>query len=128
MRAATHLAFAGLTGVVASGFGAEPGVAGAAALAAGSLLPDLDTQHSGFGRMVKPLSGRLERRFGHRTITHSLLGLVIVGSTAELVTAHQPKGVDLAAGRNGDAYPARHGERGGGSSVLSPENAVLAGE
>ena len=41
MRAATHLAFAGLTGVVASGFGADLHVASGAALAVGSLLPDI---------------------------------------------------------------------------------------
>ena len=59
--------------------GAEPGIAGAATLAAGSLLPDIDSQHSGLGRMVKPLSGLLERKFGHRTITHSALGLLGFG-------------------------------------------------
>ena len=74
MRAATHLATAGLTGVIATGFGADLTVASGAALAVGSLLPDIDTQHSGLGRLIKPLSGRLERTFGHRTITHSLLG------------------------------------------------------
>ncbi|MCA9839290.1 MAG: metal-dependent hydrolase [Trueperaceae bacterium] len=77
MRAVTHLSFAGLVAVIASGFGAEPGLTGAAALAAGSLLPDIDSQHSGLGRMVKPLSGKLERRFGHRTLTHSFLGMGI---------------------------------------------------
>ena len=79
MRAATHLAFAGLTGVVASGFGADLSTASGAALAVGSLLPDIDTQHSGLGRFIKPISGRIERVFGHRTITHSLLGVVIIG-------------------------------------------------
>ena len=79
MRAMTHLAFAGLTGVVAAGFGADVGIAGAATLAAGSLLPDIDSQHSGLGRMVKPLSGLLERKVGHRTITHSALGVLGFG-------------------------------------------------
>ena len=79
MRAATHLAFAGLTGVVASGFGADLNTASGAALAVGSLLPDIDTQHSGLGRFIKPISGTIERVFGHRTITHSLLGVVILG-------------------------------------------------
>ncbi len=79
MRAATHLAFAGLTGVVASGFGADLHIASGAALAVGSLLPDIDTQHSGLGRFITPISGRIERVFGHRTITHSLLGVVIIG-------------------------------------------------
>lgn len=79
MKAATHLAFAGFTGVIAAGMGAPLGVAEGAALAAGSLLPDIDTSTSGLGRWVKPVSSVLERRFGHRTITHSLLGLTILG-------------------------------------------------
>ncbi len=35
-------------------------------------MPDLDTTTSGPGRFVRPLSSFLERRFGHRTLTHSL--------------------------------------------------------
>jgi hypothetical protein len=64
MRAATHLAFAGLTGVIAAGFGQTPDVAGAAALAAGALLPDIDTTTSDLGRWCKPISGLLERKLG----------------------------------------------------------------
>lgn len=79
MKAATHLAFGGFVGAVAAGMGAEIGIVEGAALAAGSLLPDIDTTTSGLGRWVKPISSHLERRFGHRTITHSLLGLVILG-------------------------------------------------
>lgn len=78
MRGSTHLAVAGLTGVVAAGFGSAPGFDGAAALAVGALLPDIDTQHSGFGKFIRPVSGAIERRFGHRTITHSLLGVAIL--------------------------------------------------
>jgi len=78
VKAATHVALAGLTGVVAAGFGVEVGVVGGVALAAGALLPDVDTTTSGLGRWVKPFSGFIERKFGHRTITHSLLGLLIL--------------------------------------------------
>lgn len=78
MKSSTHLAFAGLTGIVASGFGSDVGIAQYSVLAVGALLPDFDTQNSGFGRMIKPVSGAIERRFGHRTITHSLLGLLLV--------------------------------------------------
>lgn len=78
MKAATHLAFAGVVGVTAAGFGASPGLVGAGALYLGSLLPDIDTAHSGLGRWVRPVSRVLERRFGHRTLTHSLLGTLIV--------------------------------------------------
>jgi len=76
VKAATHVAFAGVVGVTAAGFGASPGLVGAGALCLGSLLPDIDTAHSGLGRWVKPVSRVLERRFGHRTLTHSLLVVV----------------------------------------------------
>lgn len=77
MKAATHIAFAGVVGVTAAGFGASPGLVGAGALCLGSLLPDIDTAHSGLGRWVRPVSRVLERRFGHRTLTHSLLGTLL---------------------------------------------------
>jgi len=76
LKAATHLAFAGLVGVVAKGLGADIGVVGGVALGVGSLLPDIDTTTSGLGRWLKPVSGVVERKFGHRTVTHSLLGVV----------------------------------------------------
>ena len=91
MRAATHLATAGLTGVIATGFGADLSVASGAALAVGSLLPDIDTQHSGLGRLIKPISSKIERTFGHRTITHSLLGMVSLGIlTLPLIWLYAP--------------------------------------
>jgi len=39
-----------------------------------ALLPDIDTSASTLGKLFLPVSTYLERRFGHRTITHSLLG------------------------------------------------------
>ena len=47
----------------------------------GSLLPDIDTPNSALGRLLPFLSIPIERRFGHRTVTHSLvwwLGLGVV--------------------------------------------------
>ena len=41
----------------------------------GSLLPDLDSPKSGLGRFLPFLSQPIERRWGHRTVTHSLLAL-----------------------------------------------------
>ena len=46
-----------------------------------SMLPDLDTQSSTIGRHLRFISRPLEARFGHRTITHSLVfvaGLFVV--------------------------------------------------
>ena len=72
MTAGTHLAGAALTAALARGFGLEVGPVEGLALAWGSLMPDADTTTSGLGRFVRPLSSWIERRFGHRTITHSL--------------------------------------------------------
>ncbi|MDQ3457998.1 MAG: metal-dependent hydrolase, partial [Deinococcota bacterium] len=90
MKAATHLAFAGLVGVIAAGFDAPPGVAGGAALAAGALLPDIDTTTSGLGRWITPVSGPLEQRFGHRTITHSLVGMAALAVLTAPLLALNP--------------------------------------
>jgi len=43
----------------------------------GSLLPDVDTTTSAIGRLLYPLAAFIERRFGHRGITHSLVGLAL---------------------------------------------------
>ena len=78
MMAVTHAA----VGVVAfggaialSGGRPEPLALGAAAL--GSLLPDVDTPTSRVGWVLSPLASWLEARYGHRTITHSLTGVLI---------------------------------------------------
>ena len=78
MTAGTHLAGAALTAAVARGFGLDVGPVEALALAWGALLPDADTTTSGPGRFVRPLSSWIERRFGHRTITHSLPFLLVL--------------------------------------------------
>lgn len=78
MMALTHVAvgtvaYAGLAAL----FGGEisPPVLGAAAL--GSLLPDVDTPSSRAGFCVYPLALWLERKFGHRTVTHSMTGVAV---------------------------------------------------
>jgi membrane-bound metal-dependent hydrolase YbcI (DUF457 family) len=78
MKAATHLAFAGVCGVVAQGlgYGLEP--ASLVTLGLGAILPDIDTSTSSIGQLVPGFSSRIERKFGHRTITHSLIGVLIL--------------------------------------------------
>jgi inner membrane protein len=51
------------------------------------LLPDIDTGSSLIGRVFPFVSQPLERQFGHRTITHSLLALFIVGALNYLLFA-----------------------------------------
>jgi membrane-bound metal-dependent hydrolase YbcI (DUF457 family)/biotin carboxyl carrier protein len=77
VKAATHAAFAGLCGVIAQGMGTNLELDTSAALVIGSLLPDIDTTQSGLGKIIKPVSRLIERRFGHRTITHSFLGALL---------------------------------------------------
>ncbi|WP_121616653.1 metal-dependent hydrolase [Virgibacillus halodenitrificans] len=46
----------------------------------GSLLPDLDTPNSKLGRKLWPISFIISRFVKHRTATHSLLFITIVGA------------------------------------------------
>lgn len=78
MQAGTHIAGAALTLAVARGFGLEVGPLEAAVCAVGSILPDIDTTTSGVGRFFRPVARFIEHRFGHRTITHSLLFLLLL--------------------------------------------------
>ncbi len=45
-----------------------------------SLLPDIDTEASRIGRLVPFISRRIEKRFGHRTLTHSLLFVLLLAA------------------------------------------------
>jgi inner membrane protein len=78
MQAPTHATF-GLVFVIGAGtvLGVvlTPAVATFAVL--GALLPDVDTPTSLIGKVCLPLARLIERRFGHRTVTHSLLGLAL---------------------------------------------------
>ena len=44
----------------------------------GSLLPDIDTPHSSIGRLLPFVATPIERRWGHRTVTHSFAALMLV--------------------------------------------------
>ena len=78
MMAITHSALGVLTyaGIVAIA-GGKPEAAALGAAALGSLLPDIDTPRSRIGWVAWPLAMWIERRFGHRTVTHSLVGLAV---------------------------------------------------
>ncbi len=69
-----------LAGCIAS---AHPPVPAEALVAlGGALIPDLDSRHSYIVRALPFLSAPLEDRFGHRTLTHSLLAEVLFGALA----------------------------------------------
>jgi len=74
MTAPTHVTFAGFVYLlIMTPTGVALSVPNAIAMAVASLLPDLDTGASRIGRMFLPLSLRIERRFGHRTLTHAVV-------------------------------------------------------
>ena len=79
MTAPTHIAFGLLTVAGSFSFFSMPlhrnlpAIAGAII---GSVLPDIDSPRSYIGRVLPYASIPIERQWGHRTITHSLLCLL----------------------------------------------------
>ena len=79
MTAPTHIVFGLLTAAGAFSLFSMPlhrnlpAVAGAIL---GSVLPDIDSPNSYIGRVLPYASIPIERQWGHRTITHSLLCLL----------------------------------------------------
>ncbi len=72
MMAPTHVATASI--VTYGLFGFDWKVLAVASIAA--LLPDLDNTKSVLGRIFFPISIPLNAVLGHRTLTHSLIGLI----------------------------------------------------
>src|SRR5258706_8162210 len=83
MSGPTHVTFAlfmYLLLLTATGVSLNP--VNAAAIALSSLLPDIDTGASSLGKLLPFISLRIERRFGHRTVTHSALFIAALGIIA----------------------------------------------
>jgi inner membrane protein len=73
MTLPTHFAFASVLYLGgATLFGYRPDAVGWALAAVACLLPDVDLPTAKIGRLFWFLSGPLERRFGHRTLTRTL--------------------------------------------------------
>lgn len=81
IAAAIHLCAAALVCLIA---GPTPPAVFLAALLLGQ-LPDIDTPRALLGRLLRPLSTAIETRYGHRTITHSLLALALVAGASYLL-------------------------------------------
>ena len=82
MMAPTHIAFGlftttGLFSLFSLSLHKDYPALGAAIL--GSLLPDIDSPNSSLGRWLPFVSVPLERRWGHRTVTHCLLAVGALG-------------------------------------------------
>lgn len=71
----------------------DPYVLGAAAI--GTQLPDADTSKSIAGRVLFPVSRILEKRFPHRTVTHSFLATGIIALAAMPIRFYATDGVLL---------------------------------
>jgi len=83
MLAATHAAFSTalyLGGAAVFEYQTDPVSWGLAILF--SFMPDIDIPTSRVGRPLFWLSVPLEKRFGHRTITHSVIGVAILAALA----------------------------------------------
>ena len=83
MTAPTHIAFGLLT--VAGSFSLfsvsfHRNLPAIACAIIGSLLPDIDSPRSSIGRVMPFASIPIERRWGHRTITHSLLCMLALSA------------------------------------------------
>jgi len=73
MKATTHIGFAGLLYLIlltTAGVGLT--ALNALAVATAAVIPDIDSGASLVGRVFPPLTRAIERKFGHRTLTHSL--------------------------------------------------------
>lgn len=83
MTAPTHIAFSALVYLyICTLFRIPLHMSDVLLCAVTSLLPDLDISSSGIGRRVPFISSRIEKRFGHRTLTHSFVGVLLVGLLA----------------------------------------------
>ena len=91
MTLGTHLAYAAVLDLGgATRFGCRPDWVSWALAAVASLLPDVDLPPAKIGRLFWFVSVPLERRFGHRTLTHPALMLLAVAALAAPLWLAQP--------------------------------------
>ena len=87
----THVAFAAVLYLGgATLFGYQPDWLSWTLAAVASLLPDVDLPPAKIGRLFWFVSVPLERRFGHRTLTHSAVMLLAVAALAAPLWLIQP--------------------------------------
>ena len=92
MTLGTHVAFASVLYLGgATLFGYQPDGIGWLLAAVASLLPDIDLLPAKIGWLFWFVSVPLERRFGHRTLTHSALMLLAVAGLASPLWLLNPR-------------------------------------
>jgi len=86
MTSSSHLASSALIYLIGcSVLESPPTIQGVVATAAGSLLPDIDLPTSAIGRPFFPIASWINRKMGHRTLTHSVLGILLFGFLAFVI-------------------------------------------
>ncbi|PSL50628.1 inner membrane protein [Salsuginibacillus halophilus] len=90
MNAATHVTGAIAAAALYTFVTNEPnsffqGAVFVASTAFGGLIPDICHPSSWVGRRTKPISTAVAKIFGHRSITHSLLFLFIIGILTDMI-------------------------------------------
>jgi inner membrane protein len=79
VTAATHVAFGTLSYFVTAAIAQwQPSTAAVATAALGALLPDIDLPTSAVGRPLFPIAKALNEQIGHRTLTHSFVGILLL--------------------------------------------------
>src|SRR5712692_903497 len=68
----------------------------------GALLPDIDNARSTLGRKLGPVSKEIQRLAGHRTVFHSILGLLI----GSLLAIGLEQAIIYVLGQHGFTLPA----------------------
>jgi inner membrane protein len=86
MSSRTHIAVAAAAGIWTVGIVPSAWIL---SVMVGGLLPDIDEPESAIGRRCWWLAWPLKRLVGHRTLTHSLLGVLLLGAVTGLVIWHQ---------------------------------------
>jgi len=78
MTSSSHLASSAFFYLAATAlFESAVNIEGLAVTAVGSLLPDIDTPTSCIGRPFFPLARWINQKIGHRTVTHSFVGVAV---------------------------------------------------
>lgn len=90
MQYRTHLATSLAVAVPIMAQTGTLGIGNIVAVGIGSLFPDIDEPHSWIGCRTRGLSDIINMIFGHRGLTHSLMGLIITFMTIVLLSTLTP--------------------------------------
>ncbi|CUT03359.1 metal-dependent hydrolase [Candidatus Chrysopegis kryptomonas] len=83
----THIFFAQFCLAFASiGQGIDFNTTNALMAGLGSITPDIDNSNSWLGKLLYPISKKIETKFGHRTITHSIWMIITLITIASIMT------------------------------------------